>query len=356
MLSNFDFINFFFFSILIISVQIFLYIKTSKNKYFFDIDFNKPQAFHNKPAGRVGGLLIFIPLLIFFASNFFDQDRLSILLSFFIILNFICGFLDDCKLIHNPLIKFCILIFFITFFVIYNDLSIKSFGIAYVDKINNFYIFSIILTAASIFAVTNGANLIDGFNGLLLFNSFIISFFFAVLSYFVNEFVILKYCTFFCFILIFPLFLNFPKSRIFMGDSGAFVCGGFLAIIGIELSKNNKIAPFYIGLLLSYFALEVLFSIIRKICKKKNPYKPDAFHLHMLVYKFLSKFFFGSKKFFLDNNSLTSILISLFNLFYFFIGFFFFNDNLANIIIIILYIINYILIYFLLRKILNSTS
>lgn len=356
MLINFDFINLFFFSILIISVQIFLYIKTTKNKNFLDLDFNKPQAFHNKPVGRVGGLLIFIPLLIFFASNIFDQDRLSILLIFFIILFFISGFIDDCKLVQNPFIKFSILIFFLLIFVIYNDLLIKSFGIEFVDKINNFYIASIILTTASIFAVTNGANLIDGFNGLLLFNSFIISLFFAALSYFVNEIFILKYCIFFCFILIVPLFLNFPKSRIFMGDSGAFVCGGFLAIISIELSKNNQISPFYIGLLFTYFVFEVFFSIIRKLFEKKNPYKPDAFHLHMLVYKFLNIFFSGSKKFFFDNNSLTAVLISLYNLFYFFIGFLFFNDNLANKIILILYIINYILIYFLLRKILIKTS
>jgi UDP-GlcNAc:undecaprenyl-phosphate GlcNAc-1-phosphate transferase len=345
MFSNSYFINIFFFFILIILIQIFLYIKLKKYNYILDKDFKKPQAIHTKAIPRIGGIIILIPLLILFTKSFFDQDEpTTFLLIFFIISTFVVGFLDDCRLIINPFIKFSILIFSTTFFVIYYDLSIKSFGIELIDKIKNFYIFSIILTVASIFIVTNGANLIDGFNGLLLINSIISLFSFAVTSYILNEFIIFQYCIFFIFTLIIPLLLNFPKARIFMGDSGAYVCGVFLAIIGIKLSQNNQISPFYIGSLLSYFAIETVFSIIRKVFEKKSPFNPDNLHLHLILFSLLIK------KRIKHYSFLTTIYIIFINFIFFFISTLFFYDTFVTKILFISYLISYVLIYFFIRK------
>ena len=114
---------------------------------------------------------------------------------------------------------------------------------------------------------------------------------------------------FFISIYISILIFNFPKAKIFLGDSGAYITGIILSITTIQISNlNQKITPFFFACLLFYIFFEVIFSFFRKaFIEKKSPFNPDKKHLHMLIFKSLNK----SIKNPLKANFLTSLIINI---------------------------------------------
>ena len=137
----------------------------------------------------------------------------------------------------------------------------------------------------------NGANLIDGYNGLLGFHSLIILLNLFLINY-LNEINNLANLLFFgIIILIIFLKYNFPKAKVFLGDGGSYFLGAFIAISVVKTSiLNPSVSPFYFCILLFYLFFEVFFSFFRKLIKeKKSPLLPDDKHLHMLLYKLLLK-------------------------------------------------------------------
>tara|TARA_Y100001936_G_C16055881_1_gene660961 strand:+ start:352 stop:756 length:405 start_codon:yes stop_codon:yes gene_type:complete len=133
-----------------------------------------------------------------------------------------------------------------------------------------------------------------------------------------------------------------------MGDSGAYVLGLFFGFTLIHFSNDNlDISPIYILNLLWYPAFENLFSILRKLKMKISISKPDNFHLHHLIFKFIDKKFKNNSYI----NSVTGLLINIFNLFTLSIATIVSNHSLYLSLILIFNISSYILIYFyMLRK------
>jgi len=291
----------------------FFLIKNNKNfllRKISDTEFRKPQAFHKFPAIRSGGITI-LTFLLFFSifygiknNYFFSIILLSI--SFFFI-----GFLEDIKIHTKPEIRLFYL-FIISFLIIYYlNIQILNTQIEFLNNIIYYNkLFSIIFVCLCLLFITNGCNFIDGFNGLLILHAIII----LVILYFVNNFnsndlYIQNIILFFISIFISLLFFNFPKAKIFLGDSGAYIVGIILSIITIQISNlNQNITPFFFACLLFYIFLEVIFSFFRKIfILKKSPFKPDKKHLHMLIFKFLNH----SLKDQLKSNFLTSLIINI---------------------------------------------
>ena len=79
------------------------------------------------------------------------------------------------------------------------------------------------------------------------------------------------------------LILNF-SGKIFIGDSGAYIIGLFIAITAIKLMENNdNISPFAIAYILIYPSYELSRTILYRIIKKKKLFRPDKNHLHSLL-------------------------------------------------------------------------
>ena len=137
--------------------------------------------------------------------------------------------------------------------------------------------------------VINGANLIDGYNGLLGLHSLIIFVNLFIINFLSNNNDLANLLLFIILILAIFLKFNFPKARIFLGDSGSYLLGAFIAISAIKTSiENPAISPFYFCIILFYLFFEVFFSFFRKLIKeKKSPLQPDRKHLHMLLYGIL---------------------------------------------------------------------
>ena len=285
-------------------------LKKLNPKLLVDDQLGKPQAFHEFPISTAGGTFIFISLLIVNFNFFLFKNIIFLEYLLFCILFFLLGFADDVKIKIKPLIRLSLMIVFLAVLVKYNDFYLKYTGI---EVLNNWLegskIFSLIFICLCFLFVINGANLIDGYNGLLGFHSLIILINLFAVNYLSGNNDLANLLFFQILILVIFLIFNFPKAKIFLGDGGSYFLGAFIAVSAIKTSiENPTISPFYFCILLFYLFFEVFFSFFRKLIKEKmSPILPDRKHLHMLFYKILLKK--NNDK--LKSNYLVSIFINL---------------------------------------------
>tara|TARA_E500000178_G_scaffold172071_1_gene171385 strand:+ start:20 stop:1081 length:1062 start_codon:yes stop_codon:yes gene_type:complete len=294
-------------------ITFFVFLITSKYSHkikkgiLLDQDFSKPQAFHLLPVTRSGGLAVIISLNIFFII--FNLMYSKILFEYLLICNsmFFIGFLDDLKIKIAPSKRLSLMIAFLFFFIYLFSIKISNLDIPFLIIFLSNNIFSSIFVLLCFLFVINGANLIDGFNGLLALNLIIIN---SILAYInladgINDFsifIIGQIIILFSFLL-----FNFPSAKIFFGDSGSYLMGSLVALnVIITNNLNPEYSSFFFCILLFYLFFEVFFSFFRKIIQKKSPLHPDKNHLHMLVFEKIS-FVFGKEK----GNYLNSLIINL---------------------------------------------
>ena len=332
-------------------ISFFIFLIVSKYSYkikrgaLLDKDFLKPQAFHEIAVSRSGGIAVFFSLSVFFYIYYLLYDEVLynyISISFSV---FIVGFLDDLKINIKPLSRLIIMILLLFVFIYILPIRILNVDIPYLTYLMSSQIFSSIFVLLCFLFVINGANLIDGFNGLLTINLIIIN---GILTY-INitnqnfEFSILIISQ--IVILLIFLFFNFPTSKIFLGDSGAYTMGAMTGLNTIITNNlNPKISSFFFCTLLFYLFFEVFFSFFRKLYQKRSPIYPDDKHLHMLSFYKISSIF-GKNK----GNYLNSIFINFLYLVLIIPGLYLYNDPKLSrywfFILLLVYLIIYSRLY-----------
>jgi UDP-N-acetylmuramyl pentapeptide phosphotransferase/UDP-N-acetylglucosamine-1-phosphate transferase len=338
-LSVFALITFFIF--LIINK----YSHKIKNGILFDQDFLKPQAFHQSPVSRSGGIAGIISLNIFLIFYYLIYSNILFEYLFICNLMFLIGFLDDLKIKISPSRRLVLMIIFLFLCIRFVPIEILNIDIPFLSALlgNNF--FSSLFVLLCFLFIINGANLIDGFNGLLTINLIIIN---SILAYInladgINEFSVLiigQIIILFSFLL-----FNFPSAKIFLGDSGSYFLGSLVALnVIITNNLNPDYSSFFFCTLLFYLFFEVFFSFFRKIAQKKSPIYPDDKHLHMLVFKKVS-FIFGKDK----GNYISSLVINLGYLSFVLPAFVFAKDPLVSrywfFSLIVIYLFIYLRLY-----------
>ena len=303
-------LNFFIIFSLISFFTTFLISKYSKFLFsgsLLDKDFLKPQAFHKKPVARIGGFVIlslFILFILFYFLVFdiFLRDYFTITLFMFFL-----GFLDDLKIKINPNMRLALMMIILVACINIFSIQIPKTGLNFLNLWLENYIFQIFFVLFCFLFIINGANLVDGFNGLLAIHFLLINSILLIINLInqheqISLILITQIITVFSFLL-----FNFPKAKIFLGDGGSYLLGSLTVLNIIKIQQiDYDISPFFYASILFYLFYEVFFSFIRKSIKKKSPLKPDRLHLHMLLYQFL----LTSKKF-TDSNYITSCLINM---------------------------------------------
>jgi len=338
-------LNFFIIFSLISYISTYLITKYS-NLFFsgslLDKDFSKPQAFHKEPVARIGGLAILFLFLIFVLFYLLVLD--IFLKDYFVIslLLFSLGFLDDLKVKINPNIRLILMLSLLVFCINIFSIQITKSGLEFLNIWLENNIFQICFVLLCFLFVVNGANLVDGFNGLLAIHFLLINSIFLLINLAnQNESTAIILFLQIIIVLSFLLF-NFPKAKIFLGDSGSYLLGTLIALNAIRTYELNvSVSPFFFACVLFYLFYEVFFSFIRKIFSKVSPLKPDGKHLHMLLYNWL----LVSKKI-KKPNYLTSLLINLTYLSFQIPLFYFQTDGLVSRYCFFLLIGLYTVIYF----------
>jgi UDP-N-acetylmuramyl pentapeptide phosphotransferase/UDP-N-acetylglucosamine-1-phosphate transferase len=285
-LSIFAFLTFFIF--LLVSK----YSYKLNNGILLDNDFTKPQAFHNEEISRSGGLASLISLFIFF--GIYNLLFSKILYEYIFVCStlFFVGYLDDLKIRIKPIFRLLLMTVFLIIIINFLSIEIKNIDLIFLDSWLNNQIFSTFFILLCFLFIVNGANLIDGFNGLLTINLIIINSVLLFINLGNNHLEFSMFLSAQIIILISFLLFNFPKAKMFLGDSGSYLFGSLVALNTIITNNLNLyISSFFFCILLSYLFIEVFFSFFRKIYQKKSPVFPDDEHLHMLSFIKISNYY-----------------------------------------------------------------
>ncbi len=310
----------------------------------FDQNFIKPQAFHQEPTLRIGGLLLLINITIFLFFNYFLFNFEVSNFFYFLVIFFLIGFLDDLKFLENPKLRIMLLILSIIFLIYFDNITAPNTGFFFLDKyLNHYLLFKYLFLILCFLTIINGSNFIDGFNGLLIIHTIII---FFVLLFVNSDFIMNNYLIILILSLLILLLFNFPSANVFLGDSGAYSLGFLTSYLIISISNlYETISPIFFCILLFYLFFEVLFSFTRKLIIKKNPLLPDNKHLHMLAFNFISKKFNLKNK---HANYVTSTIINVIYLILISPSLLFYEDNYLCKIYFVFCISFYLTLYFLL--------
>ena len=132
-----------------------------------------------------------------------------------------------------------------------------------------------------------------------------------------------------------------------LGDAGAYLLGALVPLGLIKYTLDNEFSPWFVMAILIYPVTEVMVSIVRKaLIRKKSALEPDGLHLHMLIYKKVTKrigFKSKAKTFFSNyHNFVTNFPFMLLANFY--------KNDTASLASFVWYILIYLAIYFILPK------
>jgi len=156
---------------------------------------------------------------------------------------------------------------------------------------------ALVLTTFAVGGIANAINILDGYNGLAAGYAFIVLLALAAVAGLSGDLLILPASLALAGALLGFLKWNWPGGRIFLGDGGAYLLGFMLAELSVLLIlRNPTISPWFPFLLLCHPIFETLFSIYRrKLRRGQTPGRPDALHMHQLVYSRVVRHYVGSR-------------------------------------------------------------
>lgn len=168
--------------------------------------------------------------------------------------------------------------------------SLTSVGVPLLDQLLGLTVVSVLFTAFAVGGISNAVNLIDGYNGMASG--------FVVLALLALAAVAgsagdqpLQQCALLCAAAFLGFFLiNWPWGRLFLGDSGAYLGGFVVAWFCVLLcQRSESVSPFAALLICAHPITETLFSVWRRLKQGLRLSKPDALHLHNMIFSHVLK-------------------------------------------------------------------
>jgi len=248
-----------------------------------------PQKFHKIATPRVGGVPIFITLVIMWLWTYLTDPSIAYKIPLFMggLLLFIVGVAEDVT--KKVGVKLRLIFAFISGIVafIYFDVRVQGLGIPFIDIAFSYYPFALLFTAFAIAGVSNAYNIIDGFNGLASMVSVICLLAITLVAFKVGDMVIINLALTMMVAILGFFMWNYPRGLIFLGDGGAYLIGFWTAVLSIlVVSRNPTVSPWFALMVNAYPITETIFTIWRRsVHQGKNPGLPDAAHFHSLIYR-----------------------------------------------------------------------
>lgn len=230
-------------------------------KIFNIVDVPNNRSSHDFPIVRGGGILFYLSALFFFVSTGFQHYYLISGLSILAGLSFADDILTLKASVRMPFQ------FLGIFFILY------SCGISFLP----IWILGMISVAAVGFI--NIYNFMDGINGITGMYSLAVLHGFWLLNQLMGTVIDKDILGFTALSLVVFGYFNFrKKAKFFAGDVGSITIAGILLYIGIQfLTKTGS--PLIFGFVAVY-GIDAGFTIIKRILRKENIFKPHRQHLY----------------------------------------------------------------------------
>lgn len=270
-----------FFFLIIVNLFLFFNFKKISNKLGL---FDKPdlnRKIHTEPVANIGGILIFLNIIIILIYQFYTGYNKTILFDLFpyLTLMFVIGLLDD-RIDLQPNLKLFLFLIVILLLVIQNQLYLITFlKFSFMDSNLELGVVSYIFTIFCFLAFINAINMFDGIN---LHSSIYIIF---VLILFLLKNFYIQLCVSILIPTLFFSILNY-KNRCFIGNNGTYLVSFIFSCLFISSYNTSMLfLPEEIFLIMFLPGMELIRLTFSRLSKKKHPFKGDKNHIHHLLLK-----------------------------------------------------------------------
>jgi UDP-N-acetylmuramyl pentapeptide phosphotransferase/UDP-N-acetylglucosamine-1-phosphate transferase len=322
-------------------------------RFTADSDLSGVQKFHSVAVPRIGGLGIFLGILLALGVRYFENAEVGLfglLLMAASLPAFISGLTED--LTKRVGVKVRLLATMVSaglagYFLNAWLGSVQLLGID--DLMLTYPVLAIAFTCFAVGGVANAFNIIDGYNGLSSMVAVIILSGIAYVAFQVGDFPIMIAALAMIGALLGFLVFNYPRGLIFLGDGGAYFVGFWIAELSVLLTaRHPEVSKWFPLLLCLYPIFETVFTIYRRmVLQRKHPGMPDASHLHQLIYMRIVRPSLGGDASFskVQCNAMTSPYLWILTALAAMPAFLFWRDHIALKCFALLFIVTYVWFY-----------
>lgn len=244
------------------------------------VDQPNKRKIHKKIMPRMGGLSIFIGVVVgVITSGIYTQTKMTAI-TFGAILIILLGIFDD-KYQLSAKVKFIIQLI-VAIMIVSTGLKMEFLSLPFLPERIELGWFSYPFTVLWIVGITNAMNFIDGLDGLAAGLSVIGLSTIAFMALSGGKILILSLSVVVIGSTLGFLFYNFHPAKIFMGDTGSLFLGYVIAILSLlGLYKSVTLFSIVIPIIiLGVPIFDTTFAVIRRLINKQPFYMPDKSHIH----------------------------------------------------------------------------
>lgn len=265
-----------------------------------DSDLMGVQKFHDRPVPRIGGLGLFLAVLLAMMWRWVEHSAvggfgLGLLCAS--VPAFAAGFVEDVTKRVGVSVRLLATALSAALAGWLLGAWLPNLQIFGVDALMMAYPWlAVVITCFAVAGVANAFNIIDGYNGLSAMVAVIILGGIAYVAFQLADFEIMIAAFAMMGALLGFLAWNYPRGLIFLGDGGAYLVGFWVAELSVLLTARHPEVSKWFPLLLCFYPIfETLFTIYRRVfVLRTHPGMPDAAHLHQIIYKRLVRWAVGS--------------------------------------------------------------
>lgn len=268
---------------------------------------------HRHTVTRIGGLGILLGLLCSWLLRLLDDANIArqgLLLLLCALPCFAGGLLEDISKRGWIATRLTATLLSAALAGVLLDGWLTRLDVPWADSWMGMPVVSMLFTCVAVAGVINAFNLIDGFNGLAAGVAIMILLALGYVGFKNGDILILAASLTSVGAILGFMLWNFPRGLIYLGDCGAYLLGFWVAELSVLLVvRNPQVSAWFPLVLCSYPVFETLFSIYRRTMSRgAHPTRPDAAHLHHMIYRRLVRWAIGTESFARQNqrNSLTS--------------------------------------------------
>ena len=243
------------------------------------------QKVHVRPTPRVGGIGIYLALLVAFPFVN-DPDTTRILRTWLVAgaPALLVGLLEDVTKSIGVRTRLIATIGSGALGCWMTGFALDHVDVPLLDLLLEFGPFAILFTAFAVAGVANAINIIDGFNGLASGSTAIALLALAAIGAQAGDLSLTMAALILAAAVSGFWLVNFPWGKLFLGDGGAYFAGFALAWLAVLLpTRNPDVSPWASLLVCGYPVIEVLYSVVRRWREGRSPGEPDRHHLHSMV-------------------------------------------------------------------------
>jgi UDP-GlcNAc:undecaprenyl-phosphate GlcNAc-1-phosphate transferase len=252
------------------------------------LDHPSYRKHHSVPTPAVGGLALYVMMVVLFLSGVASSENTVPLLVATTLVTLV-GALDDYRHVR-PRLR--LLTHFIVALIMVYGAGLRLDSLGSIGPAGGYIIlgpFAATVTIFGIMSVINAMNFIDGLDGLAGGLTLIavsgLWFLFSITGQATPSLIPVMAGGLVAFLLFNARWFGRRKAALFLGDAGSTLLGMLLAWLMVEHTQGNEkvISPVVALWLLAIPLIDFLAVVIRRVMNGQHPFRPDHEHLHYVL-------------------------------------------------------------------------